>query len=314
MRLYTRWRTGLAIGAFAALLAGCASAGGEAVNSGRAGEEIQGQQLGSSDVAPVAHSSISMGRAVNRDGMPVVQEAEMPPPPPRHEFAMSSGKWFEGRGLELSYSAGVQKPGSEVSILLRPSSAGGKTELAARTIRYQLTEREKDGQLIAVVDTKLHRMDAELGYSFYAPKLPEKEGVYYYLTAEIMDGDTVEDTLLASVEVPPQRVEGRLLLEQEVYGSNAEVAIRVTNDGPTSLFFGLDYMLEKKVGDDWKRVPTKGMVAVPSIGYSVGPGGSWEQAIRFEAMPDGRYRFGKTVDGTGTSIRETLYAEFEVRS
>lgn len=313
MKQYMRWWTGLAIGAFAALLAGCASGDGGTVNPDWTGKEIHDEQPGSSDVAPAEHRSVSMGRPVNRDGSYVASDAEMPSPPQLHEFAMSSGKWFEGRGMELSHSAGVQKPGTEVSIQLRPGLAG-KTELSARTIRYKLTEREKDGQLIAVVDTKLHRIDTELGYSLYTPKLPEKEGVYYYLTAEIMDGDTVEDTLLATLEVPPQRVEGRLLLEQEVYGPDAEVAIRVTNDGPTSLFFGLDYMLEKKVGDDWKRVPTNGMVAIPSIGYSVGPGGSWEQTIRFKSLPDGRYRLGKTVDGMGTSIRETLYAEFEVRS
>jgi len=229
------------------------------------------------------------------------------------EFLPPTGTWAGGRGIGSAIAAGYKKPGEEVSALLHiiePEKAKG---IEARTIRYKLTERDRQGQLIRVVAEHAEHMDVELAYSNFSTRLPDREGTYYLLSVEIMDGGVVEDTVLSLLTVPVQKVEAVLTLDQTTYSRSAKPVLTMVNTGPAPLFFGLDYKFERKEGDDWTVVPTGKNIGVEAIGYELDENGEWEQTIEFKHIAPGQYRIGKTVNGQGTSIEKTVFAEFEVR-
>ncbi|GAA3407505.1 immunoglobulin-like domain-containing protein [Paenibacillus hodogayensis] len=230
-----------------------------------------------------------------------------------HEFQQPTDAWGVNRGISRTVSGGIRSPGEEVRILLRIEEPEKGKEIASRTIRYKLTERDPEGGLIRLVEEETSHIDPTVAFSSFTPKLPEQEGTYYFLTAEIMNGPVVEDTVLSPIQVPVQKLEASLKLDRAVYPADGKPVLTVSNEGPSSLFFGLDYLIERKTDGDWKPVPAGKNAAVASIGYNLKPGSHWEQTIAFKGLSAGDYRFGKTVEGVGTPIRKTLYVEFSVQ-
>ncbi|WP_193556187.1 immunoglobulin-like domain-containing protein [Paenibacillus ginsengarvi] len=280
------------------LLAGC----GDVFSDTQSGEGGEKPETSSS------HAPVSMG---NMKSAPPPASAE--PERDYHEFQRPSGKWLTGQGIGWTVSAGAKKPEDEVGILLRPAEPGKGKQLHSRTIRYKLTERDRQGEFVRTVAEETARFDPELGYSDFTRKLPDKEGTYYFLTAEIMNGTEVEDTVLSALEVPVQRVEAVLTLDRNVYAPDSDPVVTLHNQGPATLFFGLEYRLELKAANGWVPAPSGNNIAVASIGYQLAEGGEWEQSIRLAGMPPGDYRFGKSVEGVGTSIKKMLYVEFSVQ-
>ncbi|MFC3769006.1 immunoglobulin-like domain-containing protein [Paenibacillus sp. GCM10012303] len=271
-------------------------------------QEQDVRQASGKQLSNAVHYSVSMGANKNlpksdADGADRHYEEVQPP----------SGTWTDGRGIGSAIAAGYKKPGEEVSALLHIIESEKAKGIEARTIRYKLTERDRQGQLIRGVAEHTEHMDLELAYSNFSSKLPDREGTYYLLTVEIMDGNAVEDTVLSLLTVPVQKVEAVLTLDQTTYFRSAKPVLTMLNTGPAPLFFGLDYKFERKEGDDWTVVPTGKNIGVEAIGYELTEGGEWEQTIEFKYIPPGQYRIGKTVNGQGTSIEKTVFAEFAVR-
>jgi hypothetical protein len=253
------------------------------------------------------HAPVSMGRSEN-DTLKEKDQSERE----YHEFQHPTNNWMTNKGLGSTISTGIHRPGEEVRILMRVIDKTKAREIVTRTIRYKLTERDREGSLIQIVEEQTSRLDWDIGSSSFTPKLPNKEGAYYFLTAEIMAGSIVEDTVLSLLEVPIQKVEAELKLDQIVYTPNGKPTLTISNQGPASLFYGLDYRLERLEGSDWVLVPMGKNTGVPAIGYHLEEGNSWEQTLGFNALPLGAYRIGKEIEGTGTIIKKTLYVDFTV--
>lgn len=277
------------------LMAGCA-------------QEQRVPQAGGKQLPTAVHYPVSMGvnKNLTKSGMNETDRSY-------DEFQSPTGLWGTGKGIGSAISAGYKKPGEEVNALLHiiePEKAKG---IEARSIRYKLTERDRQGQMIRVVAEHSEKMDLELAYSNFSTKLPDNEGTFYLLTVEIVDGTVVEDTVLSLLTVPVQMVEAELKLDQTTYSRSAKPVITMLNSGPATLFFGLDYRLERREKGEWAVVPTGKDIGVNAIGYELAEGGEWEQSIEFIDLPAGEYRIGKTVQGQGTSIEKSLYAEFTVQ-
>ncbi|WP_159883195.1 immunoglobulin-like domain-containing protein [Paenibacillus puerhi] len=248
----------------------------------------------------------SMGRLVPAETGPDTR------PHQTGEFEPPSGVWFNGQGIATAIAAGSKMPGEEVSIQIEAIKPEQAKAWAKRSIRYKLTERDPDGRYLRTVDEKVGSVVANERISSYQVKLPDKADTYYWLTAEVMYQGKVEDTLLSRLEVPLQEAEAELKLDQSVYERSGTMKVTLTNRGPTSLFFGEDYRFERQEGGDWVRVGTGLTVAIVSIGHRMPPGGQWEQTINFKELAPGLYRVGKEVEGVGTPLRFSAYAEFRI--
>lgn len=252
------------------------------------------------------HSPISMGEVVSGETEPHSFE------PDYGEFQAPTGKWITGGGIGVSISAGFKRPGEPAEAWVQAVEPGKTSELADRAVRYKLTERDRNDAYVRTVEENLENLDSWNGYTGFRVKLPEKAGVRYYFSVEILHGSTVEDTAASVVEVPVQEVAADLALDRAVYPADAEIVVRLVNRGRTTLFYGLDYRLERDGEDGWTGVPAKENTGVPAIGIQLSSGLTWEQSIRIADLAPGIYRVSKTVEGMGTPIERTLNAEFRV--
>jgi hypothetical protein len=243
-------------------------------------------------------------------------EKDQPPDshqPNYYEFQAPSEKWMPGHGLSTVISAGLTKPGEVVNVVIRAEERDKAASLISQTIRYKLTERKADGAYLRTVDEQNEKVVSIDSIPEYTINLPIQEGAFYFLTAEIIVADKVEDTLLSFIEVPMQQIEVEIKLDQETYPSSGTLTLTLLNKGTTSLFYGLDYGFEQKEGDNWTAIPTQANTAIPAIGLNLKGGKAWEQSIRFVNLKPGLYRVYKVIESRGTSIKKTLYNEFLIK-
>jgi len=124
----------------------------------------------------------------------------------RTEYSDFTGKWFgEGNGnISFGISAGILDPGAEVSVSLMTMSTSGTA--LGRDIRFQLTERDREDGLLGIIEEETVYVDAITDASYreyFSASLPDKEGAYYMLSVEILDGNNqAEDTVVTKIHVP----------------------------------------------------------------------------------------------------------------
>jgi hypothetical protein len=235
------------------------------------------------------------------------------PQPNVFEFQAPHEKWMSGHGLSTIISTGLKKPGEVVNIVFHVQERDKAASLISQTIRYKLTERKADGSYMRTVDERIEKIVSIDSIPKYTINLPLQEGTLYFLTAEIIIADKVEDTLLSSVEIPIQQVEVEIKLDQETYSGSGTLILTMLNKGTTSLFYGLGYGFEQKEGDNWTSIPMQANTAIPAIGLILKGGKAWEQSIRFVNLKPGIYRVSKVIESRGTSIKKTLFAEFQIK-
>lgn len=230
------------------------------------------------------------------------------------EFAAATNKWFGGQGLSYVISGDLVGPGDEIGITIRAEErdkAQALVELAGE-IRFKLTERKSDGSYVGTVDERVERVESLDRLPLYQVRVPKREGMLYFLTAEILIKGKVEDTLFSYVEVPLQQVEAELVLNDTKFAAAGVVQVTLTNKGASAISTGTDYSMERKVGETWLRVPLEPGHAFPAMLLTVGQGETWSISVNFRDLEPGVYRIGKHVSARGTSIEKTVCAEFMV--
>lgn len=229
------------------------------------------------------------------------------------EYAAPTGKWFiEGGGsIGFGVSAGTMKPNSEVSVslLAHPVAEVGLD----KEVRFQLTKRDKDNNLIEVVKEEtilIKTITSEKKY--FSTILPDTGNVHYILSTEILGEDgRVEDTLISSIYVPVQLIYGKLYLDKNLYSSNETLVLKLDNKGPTNLSLGLPYKIEKYKQDKWEQITLD--VAFETIGLELKPGQTFEQNIPLNQLKEeGRYRVLKDISAEGTDLANTLIVVFNI--
>jgi hypothetical protein len=228
----------------------------------------------------------------------------------KKEFEEPSGKWFlhNGEGL-LGYqlTTGTQRAGSSFVVDFIAHKDEG--EAMARTVRVQLISFNEDGKEEIVKEKEIFVETAGKGGPVYSGYLPEKENVSYVLAVEILNeaGET-EDTMLSCIYVPEPEINAELMTDKEVYSGEKELILILENHGPTELFFGVDYAVEKKEADSWVPVPLD--LAFISIGLYLPPGEEYESIVDISELPPGEYRVLKNVRVEELDLQEMLTAPF----
>ncbi|MDQ0878861.1 hypothetical protein QFZ77_007520 [Paenibacillus sp. V4I3] len=230
-----------------------------------------------------------------------------------YEFLPQSGKWTYKQQVEIyNEFALVKKPGEEVTMAVGLSEEN-KVKLDSNIIRFKLTERNADGTFVKLVDEQ-HVPIVKTGWDpRVTVKLPEKEGAHYFITGEVIVGGNVEDVVLNSYEVPIQQVNAEINLDKVAYPSSGSLTFTMVNSGPTSLFYGLNYKMERNENKTWVEVPLKRNQAISAIGLNLHVREIWEQTVTYKNLKPGTYRISKEVEGNGTSIEKVIYAEFKIK-
>jgi len=232
----------------------------------------------------------------------------------RVEFDRPSEKWFNPGPLGYGISTGPVPPGSEVSIFVTPDR---KMKLDnPLKITAKLTHRHENWNLLEELESSTVMVDSVKTYTVLKAKLPENQGEYYLLTAEILgEKGKVLDTLLSKIYVPLQGISAELTTNRKVYGPKDTVIFQVINQGPTVLHFGRPFTVEAEKNGEWAELSLEMFFTMELI--MLKPGESFEQSLDLgdfqEHFKEGRYRIIKQVSGEGTDIQEKLSAEFEVR-
>lgn len=226
-----------------------------------------------------------------------------------NDYHPMTGKWFEGESgfnLITSYTSEDTEAGSKVGASLAKIPEG-------RSVRFQLTSRDKDGQRLQLIkeyvaDNK-NTMDGSPDFSY---NIPEQPNANYLISIEIVSPEgVVEDTMITLVFVPPNELNARLTIQQPIDGSGQR-ELTLYNAGPTELYFGYGYGIYQKVADGWKLIPDDS--AVPAIGFRLQPGGSHPEEVRFpRKLEPGDYRIVKQFEGYMTDVSVRLAADFKVK-
>ncbi|UNC91342.1 IPT/TIG domain-containing protein [Candidatus Contubernalis alkaliaceticus] len=229
------------------------------------------------------------------------------------EFDKPTEKWFNPGPLGYGISTGPVPPGSEVSIYVTPDK---KMNVDVLEIRAKLTHRDENWALLEELKKNTVLVENVKTYDVLTVKLPENQGEYYLLTAEIIgEKGEVLDTLLSKIYVPLQGLSADLVVERKVYDSKDTVKFQVINHGPTVLHFGRPFAVEAEKNGKWVELPLELMFTMELI--MLKPGEFLEQTLGLkdfqEHFKEGRYRIVKQVSGEGTDIQDELSVEFEVR-
>lgn len=229
------------------------------------------------------------------------------------EYAAPTGKWFfhEGEGL-LGYglTSGTQKAGAEFIVALIAHKENG--EPMAHDVRIQLTERDGYEKKEQILEEIVHVETVRGDERIYSGFLPERENVSYMLSAEILNEEgEVEDTRVSTIYVPAQEINATLSMDQDVYTpADSEAILILENDGPTILFFGTYYTIEKKVNGTWRVVPLE--KAFDDIGLFLPIGEKYEQKIDINKLKEGEYRVIKEIGAEGLDLTAVLATEFTI--
>jgi hypothetical protein len=229
------------------------------------------------------------------------------------EYGTPTGKWFldGGGNIGFSISSGTRKPNTEVSVSLLAHPVD-EVDLD-RNVRFQLTKRDKDNKLIEVVEEEKVYIDSiATNKKYFSTILPDKESIHYMLSAEILgENGQVEDTLVTSIYVPNQVMNGELYLDKDQYTSNDTLTLKLDNNGPTNLSFGLPYKMEIYRKGKWEQVSIN--IGFDSVGLIIEPGQKFQQNIPLNQLKEpGLYRVLKDIDAEGTDLNSTLTVEFEI--
>ncbi|MDO9574516.1 MAG: hypothetical protein Q7I94_05930, partial [Candidatus Contubernalis sp.] len=223
------------------------------------------------------------------------------------EFDQPTEKWFNPGPLGYGISTGSVPPGSEVNIYVTPDD---KMNIDyPLELRVQLTRRDENWNLLEVLKSTTASVDKIKTTNVLTAKLPENQGEYYLLTAEIIGekGDVL-DTLLSKVYVPLQGISAELTIDRKVYGSRDTVNFQVVNYGPTLLTFGRPFTVEALKNGVWTELTLEMMFTMELI--MLEPGDTLKQSFCLkdfkEHFVEGRYRIIKQVSGEGTDIQQEL--------
>lgn len=115
----------------------------------------------------------------------------------------------------------------------------------------------------------------------------------------------------AYITVPAQVLEAELVPARKRARPGDKLTFTLVNTGPTDLFFGVEYRLEREESGKWICCNVE--EAWNCIGLYLEPGGRWRDAATLpEDAPPGRYRVSKDVNGVGTNLKRTVSFEFHV--
>ncbi|GIP35294.1 immunoglobulin-like domain-containing protein [Paenibacillus sp. J2TS4] len=225
------------------------------------------------------------------------------------EYGPRTGKWFHGNSGEpllFSYPSGIHEPGANLSVAFR-SNPGH------RIIRIQLTKRDDNLQNTGLLEESRDRLSGTtFPAAFFDFQLPDEEGALYLLSIEIVgENEEVEDTVLSPIYVPKREVNARLTIDRPEQAEDGKQMLKLFNAGPSLLFFGKDYRLEKKIDGLWTWAPSE--EAFPAIGIHLYPGEVYEELIKLKEWTPGQYRVIKTFSSEGYKSEYTLAAEFEIQ-
>ncbi|MFD0670027.1 immunoglobulin-like domain-containing protein [Cohnella sp. GCM10027633] len=215
----------------------------------------------------------------------------------RTEYGERTNRWL---GSGFAIASGKVLPGEEISVYIYRVPGD-------RTIRFQLTERNANLEKISLLKEEI-----SLTGTFTA-NLPDKDGALYLLSAEVVnERGEVEDTLLSLIEVPPQALNAQLTTDKPEYEGSDVVLLKLENFGPTELFFGSSYQIERYEKNEWQTLTYNALVLFDMAGYTLKPGQNTIYKITLPGLPAGIYRIVKSFDGKGTQLEATLAAPFQI--
>ncbi|SDY24650.1 hypothetical protein SAMN05421736_101765 [Evansella caseinilytica] len=231
------------------------------------------------------------------------------------EYQEPTGKWFMHNGAGVfgyGLTSGTQKAGDDFSVILIAHEENGVP--LERDVRIQLTElddayEKKERLTDEMVDVEAVGREETI----FTGILPEKENVSYLLSAEILDdkGD-VEDTMVSLIYVPAQEINASLAIagDDGISISAPEITLVLENEGPTNLFFGVVYTVEKKANGGWEAVNLD--EAFISLGIILPAGESYEQQVDISKLGKGEYRITKEIQADGLDLTDAVQVEFVI--
>jgi hypothetical protein len=216
-------------------------------------------------------------------------------------YAKPTGKGFGGL-MVAQPGTGINKPGAEEGYYVEKIPEG-------RKVRLQLVERGPNLEKLKMVEEKLM-----LDGKGLTVKLPEKENVIYTLSAEMLNEEgNVIDSVVHVLYVPYQKMNAKLSLDKEVYEANDTMSLKLENWGPTSLFFGRPFFIERFENGTWKKVDFDLFFTLEGLGLDEGR--TFTQEINLDRMKlkPGKYRIVKEIEVTATNLKSELANEFQIK-
>ncbi|SHG28395.1 immunoglobulin-like domain-containing protein [Ornithinibacillus halophilus] len=230
------------------------------------------------------------------------------------EYNAPTGKWFleNGEGqLGYGLAMGIKRPNDDFEVRLFAHEEDGVT--MDRDIRIQLTKRESLKEIEeTIVDDFVYVETVFEDEQIYVNALPNEENVAYILTVEVLNQKgEVEDTRISYIYVPSEELNAAIKTDKNNYAnSDSELTLILENYGPTYLFFGKSYTVEKKVKGIWKTVPLE--LAFEDIGLNLSVNKTFEQQVSIEELDSGTYRVVKDIQASNMELSATLAAEFTI--
>ena len=215
----------------------------------------------------------------------------------------------EGRQLVVSRSWGTNAPGQSIGVHVNALPH----EPIPGEFRFEITLHATD--LTGEPRRRLEQTTVAMAIpstatDIFQAHLPNAAPAYYCLAVTVR-GSGIDRQLSSYLTVPEQRLEVSIAPIRPVARAGEKLPFTLTNEGPTSIFYGAAYGLERSTADGWRKCNVER--AWDLMGYFIDPGSQVEYAASIPRdAPAGRYRVTKDVGGIGTNLERTLSFEFDV--
>lgn len=219
-----------------------------------------------------------------------------------YEYNNDSVSFFTSRMRQMP--EGFYKQGDQTHVIIL-----GQLIPDNHSLKLEFTERDADFNVVKVIEDTTYTEHN----SMYPITIPKKENAIYTLYVEITSpyGEVIGQNL-SLLEVPPEEMNAKLTINKTNFEPTEHLKLSLKNWGPTDLFFGIHYTVERKTLGKWKVM--NGDMAFQEMAYGLTPGETFEQEVDlgFMKLGPGSYRIRKTIEAEYTSIIEQVAVEFTV--
>ncbi|WP_349409837.1 immunoglobulin-like domain-containing protein [Pseudalkalibacillus sp. SCS-8] len=276
------------------ILAGCSSASGSGVSSGGGQDDASNEK--SSDTQKL-NTEEQVGEQNDKPSINDPLQWTKEDIYEKTGYEPFTGKAFKGLFLHNTYFQA--DPGEEI---------GSYEAFPNQKVRVQLVERTMDLEKVKMIEEKILTNGEKLWV-----KLPEKSGVFYTYSQELLDeNNNVLDTDVVVVHVPERELNAKMSIERAQYAPDDTLELTVENFGPTWISFGSGYTIEELKNGKWKEMRLD--LVVTSNLYNVRPDEAQTLEINLEYLKLGQgiYRLTKEIQANHTDITYDLSVEFKI--
>jgi hypothetical protein len=233
----------------------------------------------------------------------------------KEAMKLETGKYL-GRTIFYIMSNGTKQPNSEISFYVRdfPNNYLQLVE-TIKGIKMEIYFHDPNMKVCEKVFEEFRDLNIIDKLPLISYTIGNETNVYYLIIVKVIDKEEkIVDATASLIYVPIiQKINAKLVSDKKVYGKWEVMRYCLVNEGPTRIYFGLDYYVYYYNETEWTGAKWLGPGIVPTILLGAEPGQVKCFELNLNGTKPGKYMLVKEISAEGVKDgNKKLTLEFEV--